>query len=130
MITSGSMLLTSAVEALLLVLYGPRLRKIRYTAATTTGVVMRNTARRNNAHSHQDSSTALSFSPRTAPVSEPLCYQPLGLSITSRAFCFALPKEGKRTLVAAQSGSRSGPGSYYGAPALFRGIGLTGSLWG
>jgi uncharacterized membrane protein len=44
-------------------LYGFRLRKIRYTAATTAGVVMRSTTRRNSAHSHQDSSTLIPFSP-------------------------------------------------------------------
>ena len=45
------------------VLYGPRVRKIRYTAATTAGVVMRSTTRRNNVHSHHDRSTVLPLQP-------------------------------------------------------------------
>lgn len=47
------------------IIYGPRLRKIRYMAATTAGAVTRYTARRNSIHSHQGTSM-VTLTPRTS----------------------------------------------------------------
>jgi hypothetical protein len=71
------------------VLYGPRLRKIKYTAKTTAGVVMRSTTRRNSAHSHQERSTLIPFGPRTLSSTPRLLRALLSTSAGQTGLCFA-----------------------------------------